>query len=70
MRNKHKRSGAKPKKGSVKQKTVEECNEMVNDDNKPAPEKDGAETLRALRALSRDISDLKTELRKEFNQFK
>ncbi|KAL1265368.1 hypothetical protein QQF64_003395 [Cirrhinus molitorella] len=63
-------SGAKAKKGLIKQKTTEESNQTVNDNDNSPSENEGAETLRAVRALSKDISDLKTELRKEFSQFK
>lgn len=63
-------SGAKPKKAFTKQKTAEESNQTVDGNDNPPSENEGAETLRAVRALSKDISDLKTELRKEFSQFK
>lgn len=63
-------SGAKPKKALTKQKTAEENNQTVDGNDNPPSENEGAETLRAVRALSKDISDLKTELRKEFSQFK
>lgn len=67
-----KMNGAKPKKGNSKPKLSEEEKETRNDNDKLGlPEKEhGAKTLRAVRALSRDISELKTDLRKEFSQFK